>query len=108
MLSLPHYFADTEWVMTPRPEASAQKLAGAPRLLLYGDSFSEAMQPFLEAQMGHVTVIRRAHVDGQELQLHQPQVVVVEVLERLLTGWLSPPVNLSLCPKVAADQKRAP
>jgi len=108
MLSLPHYFADTEWVMSPRPDASAQKPAGAPRLLLYGDSFSEAMQPFLDAQMGHVTVIRRAHVDGQELQLHQPQVVVVEVLERLLNGWLSPPVNLGLCPSVVADPKRAP
>ena len=65
------------------------------------------MQPFLNAQMSNVTVIRRASVDGQEVQLHQPQIVVVEVLERLMNGWLDPPVNLSHCPTTVSVRKRA-
>jgi hypothetical protein len=68
------------------------------RLLLYGDSFSELMLPFLAQHFGEVTGLPRAQIDAQDLQNHHPDVVILEVLERLLAALEAGPLNLPNCP----------
>lgn len=108
LLSLPGYFTDTKIRMTLSHDTAEQidkerqhyrnpKQQG--RLLVYGDSFSEQMLPFLAQRFGEVTGVRQARIDGHDFQTSHPNIVVLEVLERLLAGLEAPPVNLAgLCP----------
>jgi alginate O-acetyltransferase complex protein AlgJ len=107
LLSLPNYFDDAQLNMTlPGDTAKAidaaqrhyRNPARAGRLLLYGDSFSELMLPLLAQHFGEVTGLPRAQIDAQDLQIHRPDVVVLEVLERLLGALEAGPLNLPHCP----------
>lgn len=106
LLSLPNYFEDQEITLTlpgdtvhPVDPARLQyrnpKAQG--RLLLYGDSFSEQMLPLLAQRFGHVAAIRRAQVDADDIAAERPDVVVLEVLERLLGGLETAPAKLPVC-----------
>lgn len=107
LLSLPNYFDDTQIRMT-LPGDTAEALDAAQRhyrnptrtgrLLLYGDSFSELMLPFLAQHFGEVTGLPRAQIDAQDLQEHRPDVLVLEVLERLLGALEAGSLNLPHCP----------
>lgn len=106
LLSLPNYFEDQEITLTlpgdtvhPVDPARLQyrnpKAQG--RLLLYGDSFSEQMLPFLAQSFAHVTAIRRVSVEDADIAAERPDVVVLEVLERLLGGLEAAPAKLPAC-----------
>lgn len=107
LLSLPNYFADTKIRMTipgdktdllddVRQHYRNETHTG--RLLLYGDSFSELMPPFLSQSFGEVKVLRKARVDAKDLRTFQPDVVVLEVLERLIAALEDGPIGLPSCP----------
>lgn len=106
LLSLPDYFQDSEVTMTlPGDTAHAvdaehlqYRNPGAKgRLLLYGDSFSELMLPFLAQRFGQVTAIRSAQIDEADITTARPDVIVLEVLERLLGGLEAGPLRLPTC-----------
>jgi hypothetical protein len=58
--------------------------ADAPRLLLYGDSFSSALLPFLAQTFSEVTIIRREgrEVDLAKVDRHEADILVFETVER--------------------------
>lgn len=106
LLSLPNYFTDQEIELTLPGDTAAPldpskleyhnpKAKG--RLLLYGDSFSELMLPFLAHHFGHVAVIRRVQVEAADIAAQRPDVVVLEVLERLLGGLEAAQTRLPAC-----------
>lgn len=106
LLSLPDYFPDLEVGMTFAGDKAhaidAEHLQyrnpdATGRLLLYGDSYSELMLPFLAQRFEQVTAVRRAQIDGTEITSVRADVVVLEVLERLLAGLEAPPVALPDC-----------
>lgn len=106
LLSLPDYFRDIDVTMAlPGDTAHAvdaehlqyRNPGARGRLLLYGDSFSELMLPFLAQRFGQVTAIRRAQIDDADITAAQPDVVVLEVLERLLGGLEAGPLSLPTC-----------
>lgn len=106
LLSLPDYFRDIEVTMTLPGNIAHPVDAGLlqyrnpsvkGRLLLYGDSFSELMLPFLAQRFGQVTAIRRAQIDDADITAARPDVVVLEVLERLLGGLEAGPLRLPTC-----------
>lgn len=106
LLSLPNYFNDTEIRMAlPGDTAKAldsarrhyRNAAQPGRLLLYGDSFSELMLPFLAQRVGEVIALPQAQIDEKDLQAHRPDVVVLEVLERLLGALEAGPISLPSC-----------
>jgi alginate O-acetyltransferase complex protein AlgJ len=106
LLSLPGYFDDVD-ITLALPGDTAQAIDHARllyrnpqaqgRLLLYGDSFSEQMLPFLAQRFGHVAAVRRAQIDARDIKNEQPDVVVLEVLERLIGSLETGPTNLPAC-----------
>lgn len=100
LLSLPGYFEDisitlklpSQTTTTNNPTTKAQK-----RLLLYGDSFSNQMQPLLMQRFDYVATIQRAQIDASAIVNERPDVVVLEVLERLLGSLETAPEKLPAC-----------
>ena len=70
-------------------------VAGAPRLLLYGDSFSEPMIPFLRESFSEITILHHRHGRPPLSALAgcAYDAVVLEVVERALTHVLNPEVR---------------
>ncbi len=94
MLSLPKYFSDEKLEMKRINISSEKKTMN---MLLYGDSFADAMTDFLDGVMGEIALVKRVSVDGKDIEKHKPEVVVIEVLERLLAGLLTAPTGLGAC-----------
>lgn len=105
MLSVPNYFPDYNLQLqgaTPRRATFLEFPDGWPKssrwheyvsydnpegrgnLLLYRDSFSHALLPFLAEDFRQVTAIWRSQIDGREIRQSGANLVVLQVLEREL------------------------
>ena len=106
LLSLPNYFADEEIRMTLTVDTSkaisttnqhSRNNANDGRMLLYGDSFSELMSPLLSQRFGDVQINRQNRINADDLQKFRPNVVILEVLERLIAALEDGPISLPSC-----------
>lgn len=114
LLSLPNYFLDLQINLTlpGTTEATSQSPRidfekSQKRLLLYGDSFAHQMHPILQHHFSQVPIILKARVEESDIRTEKPDVVVLEVLERLLGSLQTPPDQLPNCvrPMVPIDQE---
>ncbi len=105
LLSLPDYFEDSRLSLEPLDNTPPKKTASQvpslhknpERLLLYGDSFSNLMQPFLAQRFNYVATVQRAQVNAQDIETEHPNIVILEVLERLIGSLETAPERLPDC-----------
>lgn len=121
MLSLPGYFTDQVMLRRQGPPSYAQSVAlppgwpspknpeeyfattnphGKGTLLLYRDSFGHYLLPYLNEDFRNVIAIARHQVNGKEIRRAAPNLVILQVLERLLADLELPPTDLDqACPQ---------
>lgn len=78
---------------------SEQPGSGLPRLLMFRDSFSTAMIPFLARHFSRATYIWQQDVDRRLIETEHPDMVIQEVYEGAIAPY--PPLDV----RATADQK---
>lgn len=115
MLSLPDRFEDEKVRLRPQagrlakpapppeglpgldsayPVLAFARPGGSLRLLIYRDSFATAWMPFLAESFAQTTAIWQPGIHGEHIRRTRPDVVVLELVERLAHGLLEPPREL--------------
>lgn len=70
-------------LITAKPDARL------PRLVMFRDSFGETVMPFLAEHFSHGVFIWTDQFQREDVEEHQPDVVITQMIERLL--WRKPP-----------------
>lgn len=99
LLSLPDYFQDIKIELKSNEEIRKYKEIDGRKILIYGDSFSEAMIYFLKDYFQDIKVYRSAQLDASEINQENPSIVILEVLERLIGSLEKGPLSLPNCEK---------
>ena len=94
LLSLPNYFSDT-FVKVEKNKDS--KNLQEEVIIIYGDSFSEAMIPFIKGIYKNVSSYQKAQVDTRDIDKDKPNIIILEVLERLIGSLEKGPLSLPSC-----------
>jgi alginate O-acetyltransferase complex protein AlgJ len=74
---------------------ATEDAAGSGNLLLYRDSFSDALMPFLAADFHRMYSFLSNVIDGKRVQQAQPKVVMLEIVERNLRNLVQGPVDMA-------------
>lgn len=105
ILSLPGYYHDEKVHFTPNTPRQAQssELIGWPalslrydnpnasgNLMLYRDSFSEELLPFLAEDFNQLYAIWTYKIDGNDIRQVKPDVVILEIVERHISLLKAP------------------
>lgn len=101
MLAMKEYFSENVPVLTPRnPRRSQEKIISCmydpncekirtsvgdpslPRLLMYRDSFSRKLIPFIGEHFSEAHYLWTYHVSQKDIDAHKPDAVILQVVER--------------------------
>jgi len=91
---------DPEVIQVDRGHILVRSAQGSGRIIVFGDSFSIALVPFLALQFHEVHSYAAAELDGAVVAQQHPSAVVFETLESYADKLLEPTHNLDrLCEK---------